>query len=71
MISVVIIALLILNVSSERDCEPSLTTISGSARPGGIICPGDLVFEDNFDSIDLGKWQQENTLSGGWVRTLF
>jgi len=24
-----------------------------------------LIFEDNFDFIDFGKWQRENTLSGG------
>lgn len=46
---------------------PSITTVSGSAAPTGQICSGDLIFQDEFDSLDLGKWQIENTLSGGNV----
>lgn len=48
-------------------CVPSVTTVSGTAAPSSAICSGDLIFEDNFDSVDLSKWQKENTLGGGWV----
>lgn len=63
----IVLAFLAFSVSAERDCVPSLTTASGSAAPGGVICPGDLIFEDNFDFFDYGKWSKENTLSGGGV----
>lgn len=67
MIRFLILALIAVSVSAGRDCDPSLTTVSGTAAPTGEICPGDLIFEDNFDFIDLSKWQRENTLSGGGV----
>ncbi|EDS39793.1 gram-negative bacteria binding protein [Culex quinquefasciatus] len=50
--------------SSSSKCEKSLTTASGSRAPSGPYCPGDLIFEDTFDSFDLDTWQHENTLAG-------
>ncbi|XP_055643292.1 beta-1,3-glucan-binding protein-like [Toxorhynchites rutilus septentrionalis] len=50
--------------SSSSKCEKSLTTASGSKAPVGSYCPGDLIFEDTFDSFDLDTWQHENTLAG-------
>lgn len=67
MLRYLIVALAFTGVLADRDCVPSLTTVSGTAAPTGVICPGDLIFEDNFDTIDLSKWQRENTLSGGGV----
>lgn len=50
----------------KGDCStPSVTTVSGTHAPTGKICPGDLIFEDNFDDLDLKKWQHEQTLGGG------
>lgn len=33
----------------------------------GPYCSGDLIFEDNFDSLDLRRWENENSLGGGGV----
>ncbi|XP_074028638.1 beta-1,3-glucan-binding protein [Leptinotarsa decemlineata] len=46
-------------------CKRSITTVSGSQAPNGIICSGDLIFEDDFNELDLKKWQHEQTLGGG------
>lgn len=43
---------------------PSVTTVSGTNAPENF-CSGDLIFEDNFDSLDENKWKHENTLAGG------
>ncbi|ODM87360.1 Beta-1,3-glucan-binding protein [Orchesella cincta] len=32
---------------------------------GAVYAPGDLMFEDNFDKMDLATWQHEITMSGG------
>uniref|UniRef100_A0A182IYP3 GH16 domain-containing protein n=1 Tax=Anopheles atroparvus TaxID=41427 RepID=A0A182IYP3_ANOAO len=48
------------------DCErASVTTASGALVKRSAFCPGELIFEDNFDRLDLEKWQHEHTLGGG------
>lgn len=42
----------------------SVTTVSGSRAPRNF-CAGDLIFEDNFNSLDNSKWRHEVTLAGG------
>ncbi len=32
---------------------------------------GELIFEDNFDTLNFTTWQHERTLSGGGVSLLF
>lgn len=54
---------------SQKVCEESPTTASGTFAPKKI-CSGDLIFEDDFDKFDLKKWQHENTLAGGGVSTI-
>lgn len=46
---------------------PSVTTASGSAVKKSSFCSGELIFEDNFNKLDLEKWQHEHTLGGGGV----
>lgn len=68
MFAIAILAICVFSASAvQRDCTPSVTTASGTRAPTGEICPGDLIFEDNFDFIDFSKWSRENTLSGGGV----
>lgn len=57
------------SLTNAQGCTPSPTTASGTRAPGGQICSGQLIFEDNFDTLDQGKWRHENSLSGGgnWV----
>lgn len=43
-------------VTGEETCEtPSITTNSGTRAFTGPICPGDLIFEDEFNDFDLGE----------------
>lgn len=42
----------------------TITTASGTRAPSGF-CAGDLIFEDNFNTLDQGKWRHEMSLSGG------
>ncbi|XP_062537645.1 beta-1,3-glucan-binding protein-like [Armigeres subalbatus] len=50
----------------KTSCKrPSVTTASGSYVNRKIFCSGDLIFEDNFDRLDLDKWEHEHTLGGG------
>lgn len=45
----------------------SITKVSGTHAPLGDLCPGDLIFEDTFDELNMKKWQHELTLGGGGV----
>jgi beta-glucanase (GH16 family) len=54
---------LIFNHASAQ-CTSTLTTVSGTKAPTNI-CSGDLIFEDNFDTLDHKKWRHELSLGGG------
>ncbi|XP_055607015.1 beta-1,3-glucan-binding protein-like [Uranotaenia lowii] len=43
----------------------SVTTASGFSVKKSSFCPGELIFEDNFDYLNLENWQHEHTLGGG------
>lgn len=45
------------------ECNPSITTASGSKAPQNI-CAGQLIFDENFDELDKKIWTPEVTLSG-------
>ncbi|XP_018331866.1 beta-1,3-glucan-binding protein-like [Agrilus planipennis] len=47
-----------------ESCSKSVTRVGGSCS-SCTICSGDVVFEDNFDTFQLSKWEHEVTLSGG------
>uniref|UniRef100_A0A182KD84 GH16 domain-containing protein n=1 Tax=Anopheles christyi TaxID=43041 RepID=A0A182KD84_9DIPT len=49
----------------DSKCVNSLTTASGTRVKPGPYCSWDLIFEDNFNSLDFETWEHENTLSGG------
>lgn len=48
-------------------CRASCTTVSGPLAPQGRILPGQLIFEDNFDRLNLQAWRHSLTLSGKGV----
>ncbi|KXJ79573.1 hypothetical protein RP20_CCG000362 [Aedes albopictus] len=51
---------------NRRNCKkPSVTTASGTSVYRRNFCSGELIFEDNFDHLDLEKWEHEHTLGGG------
>lgn len=63
-------ALLAISAASiAEDCRPSITTASGSASPNKI-CSGNLIFEENFNTLDKTKWIPESTFWGGGVSLL-
>nr|CAD7574830.1 unnamed protein product [Timema californicum] len=40
-------------------CGSTLTTVNG-----GPTCQGQLIFEDNFDGLDISKWQYDVRIAG-------
>lgn len=56
------------SVGNKRCDSDSPTTASGPRAPADF-CPGDLIFQDEFDFLDFDKWTHENTFSGGGVST--
>lgn len=40
--------------TSEKTCIPSKTKVRGRS-----VCSGELIFEDNFDSLNWTKWKKE------------
>jgi hypothetical protein len=63
MIALKLATVLFLASSVNCECKHSLTTVIGSKKPTQV-CSGELIFEDNFDSVDLSKWKFENTMAG-------
>lgn len=45
-------------------CTPSVTTVSGT-HAQSQVCSGELIFEDNFDFLDVSRWKHEISLAGG------
>ena len=60
--SLLFIGLFCFLISVALTC--TVTTASGTRAPSGF-CSGDLIFEDNFNSLDQSKWRHEMTLAGG------
>lgn len=54
-----------------HNCRSSVTSVSGPLAPKGRILPGQLIFEDNFDSFNLHAWRHSLTLSGKGVSFCF
>lgn len=52
-------------------CTGSITTASGAYANSKKLCSGKLIFRDDFNKLDLEKWQHENTLQGGGVSLFF
>jgi len=61
---IIVIVIAILANNCINACTPTVTTVSGTHAPQNF-CSGDLIFEENFDSLDLSKWRHESTLAGG------
>lgn len=62
---IVLISVVVLIAASLSEAC-TITTVTGTHAPApGSFCAGQLIFEDNFDSLDHGKWRHEVTLGGG------
>ncbi|XP_055300590.1 beta-1,3-glucan-binding protein-like [Sitodiplosis mosellana] len=64
MLKSIVVLLSISAFSFADDCRPSATTASGWAAPEKI-CAGQVIFKENFDTLDKNKWKPEVTLGGG------
>ena len=52
--------LLFLTVSITQGASiPSVTTVRGSSAPKGPVNPGQLIFEDNCNALNLSTWTHE------------
>jgi hypothetical protein len=62
----VVIAVLGMAFGSAPEIKevPVVKSVTEAER-GVVYAPGDLIFEDNFDKLDLDTWQHEITMSGG------
>ena len=60
------VVLSIIVVCNADDCKPSITTASGSSAPQQI-CSGQLIFDENFDSLNKEIWRPLSTFSDGGV----
>lgn len=50
--------------AAAQVCEPSVTSAIGTKAPV-TICKGDLIFDEEFDTFDLSRWNHEKTAAGG------
>ncbi|XP_050515652.1 beta-1,3-glucan-binding protein-like [Diabrotica virgifera virgifera] len=61
---VLVVLTVIVLLQNVHTCKKSITTVSGNYAPKEV-CSGKIIFEDNFDELDLNKWNHEQTLGGG------
>lgn len=59
-----ILAIISLAANRIEGCTPSVTTVTGTHAPAQV-CSGELIFEDNFDFLDVSRWKHEISLAGG------
>lgn len=62
----IVLMFLYQNFIKPNDCKLSITTASGFAA-SREICAGNLIFDENFDTLDKLVWRPELTLGGGGV----
>lgn len=59
------LAILVCTIAAaSAQCVQSVTTAIGTKAPA-TICSGDLIFNEEFNSLDLSTWNHEKTASGG------
>lgn len=67
LVSIVVLIALYFNEEIQALCTPSITKVSAGDVPLGQLCSGQLVLNEEFDSLDTGLWEHEKTLGGGGV----
>jgi len=65
MANVLLSSLLFIGIASQALAAPSNVSVSTSSF-GGIYAPGDLIFQDEFDSFNFGLWIHEVNMNGGY-----
>lgn len=61
---------LLLGVLHSSNAQCTVTKAYGTYAPTGDFCAGDLIFDEEFETFDLKKWEHEKTLGGGGVSIL-
>ena len=49
------------NIANQtaRACESTLTTVSGRFAPAGELCKNQLIFDEQFNNLNLDLWGHE------------
>ena len=45
--------------NQTKACEATLTTVSGRFAPGGQLCKDQLIFDEQFNNLNLELWGHE------------
>jgi beta-glucanase (GH16 family) len=53
------------NLHRILKCVLQSKTTAKISKVDTTFCPGEIVFQENFDSLDNATWRHENTLRGG------
>jgi len=61
--AVLVIAVFGMALGNQSVKNPAVSVTE--AEKGVVYAPGDLIFEDNFSTLDFDTWQHEITMSGG------
>lgn len=69
MLTLVLVLLSISAISFAQECKPSITTASGWAAPK-TICSGQMIFEENFDTLNKTIFVPQVSLWGGGVSVI-
>jgi len=64
---VVILAAVFVGIAfgNPAPAQPDNISVTKTNRDGEVYAPGDLIFSDEFDKLDVETWQHEITMSGG------
>lgn len=68
MTTLIVVAIIVFAATSVNSqcANPTETTVIGTHAPSpGTFCSGDLIFQDNFDTLDHAKWFHDQTMAGG------
>lgn len=52
--------------SASQDCQPTITTVTGTNAPTAPFCAGQLIWSEEFNDLNEGIWKHE--LGGNYVR---
>lgn len=67
LLSTVVLIALHLDGAFGASCTPSITRVSAGDVPLGQLCSGQIVLNEEFNSLDTSLWEHEITLGGGGV----
>lgn len=64
--TILVLAAAVLVQEANAQCNPSRTIASGRYAPGGQLCQGQMIFNEEFNSLNMDLWEHENSFTGGY-----